>query len=503
MVRICSQIKTWQQERLNDDGGESKDDNGGNLVGGTGGGGAGKAGGGMRGMGKASAAVGGPHDRWAEWASCAMCLTSISAEPTNSSAARRGKGSRVSGKRKATATCGKATETRCDLCRRPFCYNCASVATKVQSHQSGDTVCCALCWGASSLCDLVQQRRLGKVRELLRTGIASPLTPTRDGRRGWSALHVAARMNDIEALQTLLAFHAPTYGLRCLPAVAFCRDDLRDTSPLDVALEQKRVEAAYILYHSGDTHASEVGDLMGAVRGELDKPEDASDVDAESALEEVKRLRALIRTHSEGAKAARRTRTADEPACMSADASCVLARRRSAMENDRGCRDLSAGAEKVRVPCILPPGGSVDQAPSLIYITRSVASSSCTSDMGIDLTATVTPVQCTVHSPSGVGGGGTNGSARFFSTPVSREPIDSGSGGEMTHASSPQRISPMPSYAPPFKGLRQNLKVVGTVNGRGFGLYNAGELIKKGEYIGEVRMYCVPFHCSMLNRCII
>ena len=73
----------------------------------------------------------------------------------------------------------------------------------------------------------------------------------------------------------------------------------------------------------------------------------------------------------------------------------------------------------------------------------------------------------------------------------------------MTHASSPQRISPMPSYAPPFKGLRQNLKVVGTVNGRGFGLYNAGELIKKGEYIGEVRMYCVPFHCSMLNRCII
>ena len=462
-------------------------------------------------MSTASAAVDGPHDRWAEWASCAMCLDSISVEPTNSSAARRGTGLRGGGRRKATATCGAATETRCDLCRRRFCHDCASVATEVQSHQSGDgtdtrdTVCCALCWGASSLYDLVQQRRLGKVRELLRTGIASPLAPTRDGRRGWSALHVAASMNDIEALQTLLAFHAPTYGLRCLPAVAFCRDDLRDTSPLDIALEQHRVEAAYILYHSGDTHASEVEGLVGAVRDELDKPEDASDVDAEGAVEEVKRLRALFRTQSEGAKAARRTRTADEPACMSADASCVLARRRSAMDNDRGCRDLSAGAEKVRVPCVLPPGGSVDQAPSLIYITRSVASSSCTSEMGLDLTATITPVQCTVlvHAPSGVVGGGTNGSARLFSIHDSREPMDGGSGREMTHASSPQRISAMSSVAPPFKGLRQNLKVVGTENGRGFGLYNAGELIKKGEYIGEVRTSIVyRFTCELLDRVV-
>ena len=168
------------------------------------------------------------------------------------------------------------------------------------------------------------------------------------------------------------------------------------------------------------------------------------------------------------------------------------------MDNDRGCRDLSAGAEKVRVPCVLPPGGSVDQAPSLIYITRSVASSSCTSDMGLDLTATITPVQCTVLPPSGVVGGGTNGSARLFSIPDSREPMDGGSGREMTHASSPQRISAISSVAPPFKGLRQNLKVVGTENGRGFGLYNAGELIKKGEYIGEVRtsiLYRFTWNC--------
>ena len=37
---------------------------------------------------------------------------------------------------------------------------------------------------------------------------------------------------------------------------------------------------------------------------QLSKPPDASDVEAANAVEEVKRLRALIRTHSEGAKAA-------------------------------------------------------------------------------------------------------------------------------------------------------------------------------------------------------
>ena len=204
---------------------------------------------------------------------CSLCLKRFNGGKGKGKVKGGGKtgGGRRSTTKRSSTQSASMEGHRCDGCQRRFCESCATYATEVQTHgrdegggggrggeavsiaeDTFDTTCCALCWGTSYLCEVLraQQIDLRTVRNVLRTGMASPLAPAVwDECRNWSPVHIAAKANDIDTLQTLLSFHAVKYGWRCLPAAAFGRDDLCGASPLDLALRERprpNSEAAHV-----------------------------------------------------------------------------------------------------------------------------------------------------------------------------------------------------------------------------------------------------------------
>ena len=194
-------------------------------------------------------------------------------------------------------------------------------------------------------------------------------------------------------------------------------------------------------------------------------------------------------------------------------AGCFVAAPRTCMEPewkhamDGNCHglsplcDLSAGAEQVPVPCRLlaptapiaptaptapasaaptasqSPDVAASKGPDFIYHVRTVNSSTCWREMGLDMAAVISHVEL-------VAAEGYPKKRFCPSTGHLDEPVDWGSGPLMTQSSMPQRLERTSRMQPSWHGLKRKLEVVETSDGRGFSL-TVREPIKSGEFIGE------------------